>query len=95
MKFKEFLNEEKISYEDWKKLSIEMNSKVDDADKILKSVAGDNKGGLVPDDILKSKEYQDAKKVYSLAFKALQTFNKNSPKEFMRKASKEYRLRSF
>lgn len=75
----------------WKVNKATLEDNVDTLDAALKKVAGDNKGGLVPDEIKSSDEYKEADSKFKKAFKELQDFNKASPKGFLSKASKEAR----
>ena len=48
-------------------------------------------GQLTPDVVKSSPEFIAAKRSYQVAFKILQDFNKNSPKEYQKRRSFEWR----
>ncbi|HIE77450.1 MAG TPA: hypothetical protein EYP92_01280 [Candidatus Thioglobus sp.] len=47
--------------------------------------------GLLSDEVKFSPEYMSVKRSYNVAFKILQDFNKNSPKEYQKRRSAEWR----
>ena len=87
---KEIVENNILSYGDWKQASKDLNSQVDDySDKLNSFPKGEM--GLTPDEVRNSKEYKLAKQNYNNAFKRLRDFNKKSSKEFKRRESKERR----
>ena len=91
MKLKSLLEEQDFTI--WKVNKSTLEDDVDLFDKELNNIAGDTKGGLVPEEIRTSDEYKSAKDRFNRAFKKLQDFNKSAPKGFLKKASKEARKR--
>lgn len=89
--FREIALVEEQTYEDWNAESKKLNAEVDKADVEINKAAGKTNGGLVSDEVRQSKEYKTASSNYNKAFKALQNFNKLSPKAFMKRQAKEYR----
>ena len=73
--FRDIVQEAEISYEDWKKTSAEINAEVDAADDEIKAIAGDTKGGLVPDEVLKSKEFTEYRKCPNLRYGKYRIYN--------------------
>ena len=66
---------------------------VDNCEANLKRVAGDEKGpmGLTPDHIKFSKEYQQAKRAFDIAFDGVRRLNKITPKAYFKQRQKERR----
>jgi len=79
------------SYEIWKLNKQTLEDNVDIREKVLLSITGKTNGGVLPEKIRTSKEYQEANKNFKKAFKELQDFNKKSPKEFQKRFRKETR----
>jgi len=90
MKFKEYLNESNKDYIEWKGESDKLNKSVTKLSDILQKFQK-NSSGQISDEIKNSDEFKKAKKEYNLEFKKLQNFNKSTPKDFLRQASKDRR----
>jgi len=78
-------------YEEWKETKQEIEMRVDSSEKELKKITGNTNGGILSDEIRTSSEYKTVKKKFDAAFNDLRNFNKNSPKDFLKKERSEYR----
>ena len=79
---------EELDYESWKEMQAQFNTTVDDLDQKLNKV---DPSGEFGDEIRGTSVYKKHKGNYDKAFKLLQKFNKQSPKAFLKRSSKEYR----
>jgi len=79
------------SYEIWFVNKGTLEDNVDLTERELLSITGDTKGQPLSDEIRNSPTYKKAKLRFDKAFKELQQFNKNSPKEFLKRERKERR----
>jgi hypothetical protein len=93
--FREILETTTPDFSVWKVNKSTLEDEVDRLDKALKNIVGNTNGGLVPDVIRTSKEYEKANAMFKKAFKKLQDFNKQAPKGFLKKLSKESRIRRY
>jgi CHASE1-domain containing sensor protein len=66
-----------------------VNESVDTASLALNEFR--TSAALIPDEVKFSPEFMSAKRSYNVAFKILQDFNKNSPKEYQKRRSDEWR----
>ena len=89
-----------MTYEEWKIKSNAISNLVDIAEKKLNDITlklcsehsiSLVSGGLVPEIIRNDKEYRNSMIEFRNTFNYYREFNKNSPKEFMKKRSLEYR----
>lgn len=89
-----------MTYEEWKIKSNDISNLVDISEKKLNDITSKLcseysislvSGGLVPEIIRNDKEYRNSMIEFRNAFNYYREFNKNSPKEFMKKRSLEYR----
>lgn len=89
-----------MTYEEWKIKSNDISNLVDISEKKLNDVIATLckkyslsfvSGGLVPEIIRTDTEYRNTMIEFRNAFNYYREFNKNSPKEFMKKRSLEHR----
>lgn len=91
-KFKDFLLEKQLSYDDWIKASIAINTEVDNFSKSLITLAKSAPNGIVSDKIRNTNEYKKVDSNYKNAFKRLQIFNKTKvPKSYRTQKRKDFR----
>ncbi len=88
---REIIENVDIPYNNWKTEKEKLEQGVEDAESKLLTLAGKNKGGLVPEEIRTSREYISANKIFKDAFNALREFNRTSPKVFLGRERSEYR----
>ena len=87
---REIIENNLLSYDDWKTAKDDLNTVVDIIGaKLDSNPTGEM--GLTPDKIRKSKKYKQLDQDFKDIFKKLQDFNKKSPKEFKRREAKERR----
>jgi hypothetical protein len=93
----EIIREIDMSYNKWFSMYEVVNESVDDAALRLNEfrTSAPSSSGLIPDEVKFSSEFASAKRSYDVAFKILQDFNKNSPKEYQRRRSDEWRESKF
>jgi len=85
----------KTRYLEYIQKVLQLENKVDMAENELMKIVRETDSvgmGLVSDELRTSSEYQKADKIFTLAFKELQSFNRNSPKAFMKKRSLNKRI---
>jgi hypothetical protein len=80
-----------MNYNKWFSMYEVVNESADVASLALKEFKPAVLGGLLSDEVKFSPEFMSAKRSYNVAFKILQDFNKNSPKEYQRRRSDEWR----
>ena len=79
------------TYQEYKECKKNILLAVDRAEQQLKKVSKANAGQLVADEVLKSPEYRKALLNFKVSFKNLQDFNKQAPKKYSRKYSRDKR----
>ena len=75
-----------ITFEEYQAQKLILDAAVDASSKALQ-VFPSGAGGLTPDDIKLSPEFQAAKREFAIAFDAIRKFNATIPKAFMQRAS--------
>lgn len=81
-----------MTYGEYLKHIEHIERKVEETGERLKSIAiPDIKGGITPDRIKSTDEYQQAKNDYNGAFETLRRFNSRIPIEFKKKRVEEAR----
>lgn len=81
-----------ISYEKWLEQKNTIENNVSITSDALRSISGENRGGLTPDSIKITPEYKLAKANFDRAFKIQREFNQKSPKEYQMRQTKERRM---
>lgn len=88
----------KMTYEEWLDGSIRLSSNVDMFENELNSVTlkmmdqlgvQRSSNGLLPRELTKSKEYQEANQKFNMAYNLYKEYNKVSPKQYMQRKSQE------